>query len=82
MLQPVGYKRKVIGRGACKHPHGRACSSCEFVTNGIAYYFCCGWTSDFGVDLSTHCSKCVAHISKADDLLQELIKEKEGRKKE
>lgn len=71
------YKRFVVGRGACKHPQGRACPSREFVINGIAYYFCQGWRDSDSDDLSACCSSCNASIFAADDFLQKLIEDKE-----
>lgn len=70
-------KKKIIGVGACKHPLGRGKPSREFTINGIGYYFCYGWTNDWGEDVSPYCEDCPAHINAADNVLHELIKERE-----
>lgn len=69
-------KRKVAGLGACKHPNGRGNPSREFTIDGVGYYFCYGWTNDWGEDVSPYCEDCQAHINAADDVLQQLIKER------
>ena len=48
----------IIGKGACKHPNGRGKPSREFTIDGVGYYFCYGWTNDWGEDISHHCEDC------------------------
>ena len=71
------FKKKIAGVGACKHPHGRGKSSCEFTIDKVRYYFCYGYYNDWGDDISPYCEGCPAHIDAADDVLQQLIKERE-----
>lgn len=74
-------KRKIIGRGACKHPRGRGEPSREFTIDGIGYYFCYGWFDGWGELLAPECEKCPAHIDAADDVLDQIKKEKEEERK-
>ena len=67
----------IIGKGKCKHPLGRGKPSREFIINGAGYYFCYGWTNDWGEDISPYCKDCQAHINAANDVLHKLIKERE-----
>lgn len=70
-------KKKVAGVGACKHPLGRGKPSCEFVIDGTGYYFCYGWTNDWGEDIAPECEDCPAHIDAADDVLEQLKEKRE-----
>lgn len=70
-------KYKSVGRGICKHPHGRGKSSFEFSFDNTKYYFCCGWCDDFGEGLSVKCKNCIAHVSNADSVLLMLKEGKE-----
>lgn len=72
--------RKVMGIGACKHPNGRGKPSCEFTIDNISYYFCYGWTNDWGEDVSPYCEECPAHINAADEVLNQLIMKRKAMK--
>lgn len=74
----MGFKKKIAGRGACKHPLGRGKPSCEFTIDGIAYYFCYGWTNDWNDGIASQCIDCPAHIDAADDVLNQLKQKREA----
>ena len=69
-------KRKVVGIRACKHPGGRGKPSREFTIDGVGYYFCYGWTDDWGEELAMECHDCPAHIDAADEVLNQLKQER------
>lgn len=69
-------KKKIIGKGSCKYPRGRGKPSREFTIDGVGYYFCYGWTNDWGEDISPICKNCSAYIDAADDVLHNLIDER------
>jgi len=73
----VKNKKKIAGVGACKHPLGRGKPSREFTIDGVGYYFCYGWTDDWGDGTAPQCEDCPAHINAADDVLHTLIKERQ-----
>lgn len=75
-------KKVIAGKGACKHPLGRGKPSREFTIDGVGYYFCYGWTDDWGDDTAPQCKDCPAHINAADDVLHKLISERESNEKE
>ena len=71
--------KKVIGVGVCKHPNGRGKPSCEFTIDGTSYYFCYGWTNDWGEDVSPYCKDCPAHyMDAADEVLNKILDDKRG----
>jgi len=72
-------KKVIAGKGACKHPLGRGKPSREFTIDGIGYYFCYGWTNDYGASTALLCEDCPAHINAADDVLNQLKQKREGK---